>query len=349
MFTVLSVAYPLAPVRPDASGGAEQVLGMLDEALVRAGHRSIVIAAEGSRVAGTLVAVPQPEGIFDKAALVRAEARHLEAVREAVRRHQPGLVHMHGQDFHAYMPPPGVPVLVTLHVPRQWYSPRAFGAARAGVYFNCVSETQRAQWEDRLPGVETIANGVPVALFNAGVPRRDFALALGRIAPEKGTHIAATAAELAGIPLVIAGEVYRFPEHERYFREQILPRLSDTVRLAGPVGFQRKRRLMAAAGCVLLASQAPETSSLVAMEALACGTPVIAYPAGALAEIVEHERTGFLVRTPGEMAFAIRAAGRIDPEECRAAARRRFSAAGMVERYFALYRQLSQEWFRVAS
>lgn len=349
MFTVLSVAYPLAPVRPDASGGAEQVLGILDEALVRAGRRSIVIAAEGSRVAGTLVAMPRPEGVLDQAALARAEARQAEAVREAVRRYHPGLVHMHGQDFHAYLPPHGVPVLVTLHVPREWYSPDAFSAPRTGMYFNCVSETQRALWNDGPPVLETIGNGVPVRLFNARVRKRDFALALGRIAPEKGTHIAATAAELAGMPLVIAGEVYRYPEHERYFHDRILPLLSNSVTLAGPVGFERKRRMIAAARCVLLPSQAPETSSLVAMEALACGTPVIAYPAGALAEIVEHEKTGFLVRTPGEMAFAIRAAERIDPAECRAAARRRFSASRMVERYFALYRQFSQESFRVAS
>jgi glycosyltransferase involved in cell wall biosynthesis len=86
----------------------------------------------------------------------------------------------------------------------------------------------------------------------------------------------------------------------------------------------------------------PETSSLVAMEALACGTPVIAWPAGALAEIVEHGRTGYLVRSVGEMAEAIRAAGAIDPEVCRQTARARFSAARTIERYFELYRRLAQ-------
>jgi glycosyltransferase involved in cell wall biosynthesis len=76
------------------------------------------------------------------------------------------------------------------------------------------------------------------------------------------------------------------------------------------------------------------------MEALACGTPVVAFPSGALAEIVEHGVTGFLVRDEAEMAEAIRAAPRLDPEACRAAARRRFSAGAMVARYLDLYRSL---------
>ena len=103
------------------------------------------------------------------------------------------------------------------------------------------------------------------------------------------------------------------------------------ARHLGPVGFARKRRLLSAARCLLVPSMAPETSSLVAMEALACGTPVIAYRAGALAEIVEHGRTGFLVESTEAMADAIGRAGTIDPETCRRAARARFPLARTVE------------------
>jgi glycosyltransferase involved in cell wall biosynthesis len=113
-------------------------------------------------------------------------------------------------------------------------------------------------------------------------------------------------------------------------------------RFIGHVGVARKRRLLAAARCLLVPSMVPETSSLVAMEALACGTPVIAFPAGALAEVVENGRTGFLVNDEKEMADAIAAVDSIDPEERRRAARERFSSARMVQDYFSFYRRLAR-------
>jgi glycosyltransferase involved in cell wall biosynthesis len=122
----------------------------------------------------------------------------------------------------------------------------------------------------------------------------------------------------------------------------VAPLLARERRFLGPVGFERKRRLLAAASCVLLPSLAPETSSLVAMEALAAGTPVIAYPSGALAEIVEDGRTGFLVRDVDEMAAATRRVGEIDPGTCRAAARERFGVTRMTQAYLDRYRRLAQ-------
>ena len=150
------------------------------------------------------------------------------------------------------------------------------------------------------------------------------------------------------MPLLLAGQTFPYDAHESYFAREIAPRLDRARRFIGPIGLVRKRRLLSAARCLLLPSLAPETSSLVAMEALACGTPVIALPSGALPEIVEHGRTGFIVSDEQEMAEAIPAAARIEPEVCRAAARERFSLVRTVERYFALYRQLADyRWAEV--
>jgi glycosyltransferase involved in cell wall biosynthesis len=106
------------------------------------------------------------------------------------------------------------------------------------------------------------------------------------------------------------------------------------------VGFARKRRLLSAARCLLVPSLAPETSSLVAMEALACGTPVVAFASGALAEIVEPGVTGFLAGSVDEMAEAIRRCGQIDPSACRRVARERFSLREMTDAYLSLYSRL---------
>ena len=338
--TVLSVAYPFAPVGPDAVGGAEQVLSVLDHALVRAGHQSVVVACAGSATHGRLVATARIAAAITEAERRNAYRRHRAAIERALRRWPVDLIHMHGIDFDAYLPPPGPPVLVTLHLPPEWYAPDALRPARPDTFLHCVSAAQRARCPPDVPLLPEIPNGVPVAALAACHARRNFALTLGRICPEKGFHLALAAARRAGVPLLLAGAVFGYAAHEIYFAREVVPRLDRERRFIGPIGFRRKRRLLTAARCVLIPSLAPETSSLVAMEALACGTPVIAFAAGALPEIVEHGRTGFIVQDEREMADAIHAAAAIGRGTCRQAARARFSHERMSERYLALYREL---------
>ena len=342
--TVLSVAYPLAPVGLDAVGGAEQVLSAVDRALVAAGHRSIVVAQEGSTAAGALLRVPRPTGALDDAARTKAQADTARAVARALRAERVDVVHLHGIDFHSYLPPPGPPVLVTLHLPPAWYPAAALRPSRPGTWLHGVSASQHAALlEARAePLLPPVPNGVPVeALGAARHARRPFALALGRVCPEKGQRIALEAARAARAPLLIGGQVYPYEVHERYFAEEVAPLLDRHRRFLGPVGFARKRRLLAAARCVLVPSTAPETSSLVAMEAAACGTPVVAFASGALPEVVEHGRTGFIVPDAAGMAEAIGRVGALDPEEIRRVARRRFSASRMGGDYLALHRRLA--------
>ena len=340
--TILSVAYPLAPVGRDAVGGAEQVLTQLNQALVAAGHRSIVIAQEGSQTAGTLISVPVQPGPLDEGAKQRAWEEHRKAIAAALRRWPLDLVHMHGMDFHAYLPAPGVPVLVTLHVPVDWHPPEALSPERPDTWLHCVSRAQHETWPKTPHLLPPIENGVPVDALAARHAKRRFALMLGRVCPEKGVHLAIEAAKRADIPLIIAGEVFPYEAHQRYFDEEVQPRLDSRRRFVGPVGFARKRRLLTAAQCLLVSSVVSETSSLVAREALACGTPVVGFAKGALPETIEHGRTGFLVDTVDDMAAAIRLTRDLDPALCRNVARQRFSLDAMTARYFALYRRLAK-------
>ena len=339
--TVLSVAYPLAPVSADAVGGAEQVLCTLDRALVAAGHRSIVVAQEGSRVAGTLVPVPAPSGLIDDAAKAAAQARHRTAIAAALAAAPVDVVHLHGIDFDAYLPPPGPPVLATLHLPTDWYG-AALAPGRPDTWLHCVSESQHRGCPPGAHLLAPIQNGVDLALFAGRHAKRRFALMLGRVCPEKGVHLALDAARQAEIPLIVAGKVFPYAEHLAYFAREVEPRLDRCRRFVGPVGLARKRRLLAAASCVLVPSLAPETSSLVAREAMASGTPVVAFPAGALAETVEHGVTGFLVDGVDAMARAIPLGAGLDPGACRRAARERFSVDRMVAAYLALYQSLAR-------
>src|SRR5689334_9276807 len=114
---ILSVSYPLAPVGPDAVGGAEQILTHLDAGLVAAGHKSIVIACEGSRTRGILVPTRRAPGIFDAGRRESAIKANAAAIGYALDRWPIDLIHFHGIDFLDYLPNQDVPVLTTLHLP----------------------------------------------------------------------------------------------------------------------------------------------------------------------------------------------------------------------------------------
>jgi len=339
-YTVLSVAYPLTPVGDDAAGGSEQVLTILDRALTKAGHRSIVIAAEGSAIQGTLVPSPAARGTIDEAERQWARRIHKELIADTLATRRVDMIHMHSLDFHHYLPGGTIPVLATLHLPPDWYPASIFRCRRKSFYMNCVSVSQQKSCPRSALMLPVVPNGVDVARLNGPAVKRNYALALGRICPEKGFHFSLEAAKLAGCEMVLAGELIPYAVHHQYFDREIVPRLDSRRRFIGPVGFNRKRQLLAEAKCLLIPSTVQETSSLVAMEALAAGTPVIAYRSGALPEIVEHGRTGYLVSNPKEMARAIAAVDRLDGDECRKVARKYFSCDRMVDGYSRIYSRM---------
>jgi glycosyltransferase involved in cell wall biosynthesis len=336
---ILSVAFPFAPVRPDSVGGAEQILSALDKALVEAGHESHVLACEGSRVAGRLHAIPFPTGEIDDAARARAHAQYRRLIARIVEQERIDAVHLHGIDFDKYAPE-RAPTLATLHLPLGWYA-ETIWSLPANISMHCVSAHQHES--ARRPRLSPpIPNGV-APLARADVRRRDLFVMLARICPEKGVHLAMDAARRAGAALLIAGQVYPYRAHLDYFDREVAPRLDRKRRVIGPVQGVAKARLLGMARGLLAPFTAPETSSLVAMEAMSAGAPVIAFRSGALPAIVEHERTGFLVDDVGEMATAMSRASEIDPDICRATAAARFSQRRMIEDYFSAYRRMVAE------
>ena len=334
---VLQVAYPMAPVSKDAVGGAEQVLATLDQALVEAGHDSWVLAQAGSRVSGRLCALPAPRGVLDEQATSTMQARYRAALESLLREERFDLLHFHGIDVLSYLPAAGPPALITLHLPPEWYPAEIFHLQRPRTYLHCVSLSQQKRCAPSPNLLSAIGNGVDLRELRPAGRKRSFLLALGRICPEKGFEEAIEAARAADMPLLLAGKVYDYEAHRSYFEEVLRPRLSAKQRFIGAIGLDRKRRLLAAARALLVCSRVPETSSLVAMEALACGTPVVAFPSGALAEIVDSGRTGFLVKDRFEMSAALARLDTLSGETCRQEAQRRFSRERMVQDYLRTY------------
>jgi glycosyltransferase involved in cell wall biosynthesis len=338
--TIISVAFPFAVVGGDPVGGAEQVLSQVDRALVQNGHRSIVIAAEGSRPAGELIGIPQPRGPIGPVEWSRTHEFLRRTLAQVLTSTPADLLHMHGSDFQSYLPPAGIPVLATLHMPFSSYARGVLEPQRPRTWINTVSRHQKIANQNSAAFVGAIENGIAAAPGPPVRRTRSFALALGRICPEKGFHLAIEGAKAAGVAFALAGRAFAYPEHQSYLEHQIKPRLDRARRWIGPVSGARKWRLLRSARCLLAPSLVEETSSLVAREALAAGTPVIAYPKGALADIIEPGRTGFLVHDVEEMARAILRSRDLNPEDCRRVARERYSADRMTREYLELYRRL---------
>jgi glycosyltransferase involved in cell wall biosynthesis len=336
--TVLNVSYSLAHVSGRTAGGAEQVLSTLDEALVRAGHKSLVLAPAGSRCDGLLVPAQIPRGVLDDNAKYQARRIFRHLIDRILNEYSVDVVHMHGLDFYDCLPSRELPIVISLHLPLRWYAPDAWRRVPANAALVAVSESQARSAPAGVRIDAVIPNGVDLSHFRPRETKSDYALAVGRICPEKALHLAIDAAERAGVTLIIAGSVFDYSEHRDYFDSMIRPRLNQRIRFIGLVGGERKAHLMAGARCLLVPSLAPETSSLVAMEAMASGTPVIAFPNGALPGIVKQGTTGFLVNSAEEMADAIVECDSISPRACRAEAEQKFSSERMFAEYLDLYR-----------
>jgi glycosyltransferase involved in cell wall biosynthesis len=186
-----------------------------------------------------------------------------------------------------------------------------------------------------------VYHGLPEALYGpAKSPGGDYVAFLGRISPEKRLDRAIAIAQAANIPLRIGAKVD--PVDQYYFNTEIRPRLDHPlITYLGEVDEPGKNALLANARALLFPIDWPEPFGLVMIEAMACGTPVVAYPRGSVPEIVEPGLTGFLVETVDEAVEAVRAAQSLDRRRIRRRFRSRFSARRMAEDYLALYTDLA--------
>lgn len=343
---ILYIAYPLLTVSEDSVGGAEQVLWTLEREMCRRGVSTTVAASAGSRVAGELFVTGNPCSEPDD--FVRRNREHQEQIVEWIRHHARtgeafDLVHDMSGSFWPCAAEIDSPLLATLHLPRDFYPPHFFENVPTSVAFNCVSHAQAQTFIDLPALAGVVANGIPLDRFTPrageGKEKGTGLLWLGRICEEKAPHVALEIAARAEWPITLAGQVYPFSYHQQYFANEVAPRLKqipNATFLAAPSS-PAKFELLHRAQAVLVTSQVEETSSLVAMEAAASGTPVIAFARGALSEIVWHGKTGFLVEGIDEAVSALQRLGEIDPEVCVRHARENFSSSAMANGYAALY------------
>jgi glycosyltransferase involved in cell wall biosynthesis len=348
---IAMVAPPWFEVPPQGYGGIEAVCAGLVDGLVARGHRVTLIGAGRDRTAADFVATfaEPPSARLGEAV---PEVLHSAAVARVLEDVEVDLVHDHtlaGPLLAAGRP---VPTVVTAHGPVDGELGDYYRQLGDWVGLVAISDAQRRSAPE-LPWLATVHNGIDVDAYPFREGKDDYVLFLGRFGPEKGAHLAIDAARSTGRPIILAGKCSE-PAERAYFLSEISPRLGPDVWLFGEADAAAKRDLLSRARCLVFPACWDEPFGIVLVEALACGTPVVALKRGSVPEIVADGVCGLVCQEIAELSAGIGAVGRLDPHRCRGYVRERFSLAAMVAGYEAVYRRVlaaagDLRWARSAS
>jgi glycosyltransferase involved in cell wall biosynthesis len=321
-------------VPPRHYGPWEQFVSLLTEGLVSRGLDVTLFATADSITKARLV--PSAPCGYSESSAVDAkvwECLHIASVFE--RASDFDLIH-NSFDFLplTYSRLVKTPVITTIH---GFSSDRILPVYRkynGGNHYIAISDA------DRQPSLEyaaTIHHGIDMGAFRVGSGPRDYLVFFGRIHPDKGTEEAIVVARRAGLPLVVAGIV----QDEGYFERSVAPHIDgDRVRFVGSVGPERRNELLGGARALLHLVNFDEPFGFSVVEAMACGTPVIASRRGSMPEIVREPEGGRLVDSVAEAVDAVQAVRELSPERVRASVELRFDAGRMVDEYIAVYRRI---------
>jgi glycosyltransferase involved in cell wall biosynthesis len=341
------MAPPWIPVPPPAYGGTEAVVASLCDELAARGHDVTLFAAPWSRSVAR-VRTPLERAHPDEIGSALFEADYIASVYDAIETAAMNakpfdLVHDHsGFTALAMAHRVGAPVVHTLHgvfdeQTRPFYERHGHKARLVA-----ISHSQADQAPPGVPVTDVVPNPLRCEDWPFCKDKGDYLLWMGRMDPVKGAHRAITAARRAGSRLVLAGPVQ--PGQQEYFAREIEPQLDGQQTFyAGEVGGRRRKELFAGARGFLMPIRWAEPFGMVMVEALACGTPVLAFPEGAAGEIVIHGENGFHVADEYEMADAIDALRAIDPHRCRESIAERYDVGIVADGYEAVYNHALNE------
>jgi glycosyltransferase involved in cell wall biosynthesis len=325
-------------VPPAGYGGWEQVAADLAAGLVANGHEVTVFASADSRPAGTLRSVVKHALSEDPTLAV--DARAWETLHTAHAFSQAAgfdVLHNHAGAYPVcFAPLSPVAVVTTLHGSGAESDSRLIYRRHATLPYVSISNAERQLCPD-LRYVATVYNGVSVDSFPYADRPDDYVLYLGRMSPDKGVHHTLEAARRAGARLILAGIVA--DEDRDYWESLVRPQLNSSAEYIGPVSAEEKRPLLASARALLHLVDYEEAFGLSMVEAMACGTPVIATRRGAIPELVVEGVSGFVVGDAAAAVAALERVADVDRAHCRQYARR-FDTAAMVAGYERVYEEV---------
>lgn len=336
---IAHIAPPWIPVPPSTYGGTELMVDLLVRGL-RQRNQNIMVFCSGDSQLAPPKAGPYPQSFWPPEKF--SENLHLAFAWDHMHRHPVQIIHSHLESAAGFWQAARMsqPLVITLHTPITDIK-RDYLCSFPPVNLVAVSDFQRRRLQGH-PRLKVIPHGLEIAAYSTPDSKEDYLLFLGRIYPEKGLHTAIAAALATEKRLVCAGPV--FGPDQAYFETEIAPYLDNRrIIYVGPADFPRKKDLLGKAAALLLPLEVDEAFGLVMLEAMACGTPVVAYDRGAASEVVRHGETGFIAHGFAELLEGIKSVAAIDPTRCRQHVARNFSWDVMVEAYLSLYQSLLEE------
>jgi len=324
-------------VPPRAYGGTELVVSWLCDELVRRGHEVWLFASGDSKTKAKLVPI-WPTSLWN--ANLRAPHAVFSLMYEKILEMQENfdIIHDHCEfytcPYSKFLKPP---IVTTLHHPLTEET-IALYKRFPNINFVAISKSQKKQ-SHGVNIVKVIYHGLPLERYPFNKKPKDYLLWLSRIGPDKGVAEAIDIAKLSGQKLIIAGNI--LPRHADYFEFRIKPLIDGKeIQFVGKADFKKKIALFQNAKAFLFPVKREEPFGLVVIEALACGTPVIAFKRGAMPELIQDGKTGFLVNSIEEACQAIKKIDEIKREDCRNWVKENFGLRRMVNRYEKLYKKI---------
>jgi glycosyltransferase involved in cell wall biosynthesis len=333
---------PLAEaVPPRLYGGTERIVSYLTEELVVLGHDVTLFASGDSRTAAKLVPVV-PRALRLNLATRDPVASHVHLV-QSVLSHAAEFDVIHFHIDHYHLPACAavrLPYLTTMHGRLDLPELPALFRAFPNAALVAISANQRMSLPEA-NFIGTVHHGLPASLLRPTVWHQGYLAFLGRVCPDKGLDRAIRIACRAGMPLRIAAKVDR--ADESYFRESIQPLLSGPgVEFVGEIGQDRMAEFLGGAAALLFPIGWPEPFGLVMIEAMACGTPVVAFDHGSVREIVDDGASGFIVRDEEQAVAALAQIPMLDRQRIRLSFEQRFTSRRMANDYLRLYTRLAR-------
>ncbi len=333
-------APPWFEVPPNGYGGIEWICYWLVDGLIARGHHVTLVGAGRNHTnARFFQSYERPPS--ERLGQSLPEVLHAAASAWALDGITVNVIHTHMLAGPLLARGRAAPTVVTAHGPMAGELGQYYRWAAPYINLVAISQSQRGEAED-LPWAGTVYNGIPVAEYPYREQKEDYVLFLGRMCAEKGVRLAIDAARQAGVTIVVAAKCSE-PAEQEYFAAEVAPRLGRGVEWIGNVGGNEKKDLLARARCLVNPVQWREPFGLVMVEALACGTPVVATRFGSVPEVVDHGVTGWIVDHPAALPEAVHRSQHLSAVECRQRAEAMFDTARMVEGYERIYRMVAAE------